>query len=58
MLFPAHFTGKLPVIANTVKKPKAAIILERGSDSEREMVNVMYLAGFDVKETNILQMNN
>jgi phosphoribosylformylglycinamidine synthase len=28
---------------------KAAIIREKGSNSEREMANAMYLAGFDVK---------
>ena len=57
-LFPTQFTGKLPVTANTVKKPKAAIVHKKGSNSESEMVNAMYLASFDVKDTNIFQMNN
>ena len=43
-----QFTGKLPNI-NLKTRPKAAIIREKGSNSEREMANAMYLAGFDVK---------
>ncbi|MBC8753893.1 phosphoribosylformylglycinamidine synthase [Kordia sp. YSTF-M3] len=35
---------------NDGKRPKAAIIREKGSNSEREMANAMYLAGFDVKD--------
>ena len=46
--FPKHFTGKLPV--SPEKRPKAAIIREKGSNSEREMAHAMYLAGFDVKD--------
>ena len=51
--FPSHFTGKLPVISSGVEKPKAAIIREKGSNSEREMANAMYLAGFDVKDVHM-----
>ena len=52
--FPKHFTGKLPVIAN--KRPKAAILREKGSNSEREMANAMYLAGFDVKDVHMTDL--
>jgi len=52
--FPAHFTGKLPS-KNTVR-PKAAIIREKGSNSEREMANAMYLAGFDVKDVHMTDL--
>ena len=52
--FPKHFTGKLPVISNT--RPKAAILREKGSNSEREMANAMYLAGFDVKDVHMTDL--
>jgi phosphoribosylformylglycinamidine synthase len=37
-------------------KPKAAIIREKGSNSEREMANAMYLAGFDVKDVHMTDL--
>jgi len=48
-VFPKNFKGKLPKINSKTTRPKAAIIREKGSNSEREMANAMYLAGFDVK---------
>ena len=53
--FPQQFTGKLPNI-NLENKPKAAIIREKGSNSEREMANAMYLAGFDVKDVHMTDL--
>ncbi len=41
---------------NDVKRPKAAIIREKGSNSEREMANAMYLAGFDVKDVHMTDL--
>lgn len=38
---------------NDNKRPKAAILREKGSNSEREMANAMYLAGFDVKDVHM-----
>ena len=49
-IFPKHFTGKLPNINANKPRLKAAILREKGSNSEREMANAMYLAGFDVKD--------
>ena len=54
--FPTHFTGKKPVIDNSKPRPKAAIIREKGSNSEREMANAMYLAGFDVKDVHMTDL--
>lgn len=54
--FPAHFDGKLPVIDSSKPRPKAAIIREKGSNSEREMANAMYLAGFDVKDVHMTDL--
>jgi len=57
--FPKHFTGKLSDIStplNVTKRPKAAIIREKGSNSEREMANAMFLAGFDVKDVHMTDL--
>ncbi len=54
--FPAHFDGKLPVLDNSKPRPKAAILREKGSNSEREMANAMYLAGFDVKDIHMTDL--
>lgn len=54
--FPAHFNGSRPSLLNVTQKPKAAIIREKGSNSEREMANAMYLAGFDVKDVHMTDL--
>jgi len=54
--FSAQFDGKKPVIDNTKPRPKAAIIREKGSNSERELANAMYLAGFDVKDVHMTDL--
>src|SRR5690606_27382355 len=50
--FPSYFTGKLssPNPSKGGERIRAAVIREKGSNSEREMANAMYLAGFDVKD--------
>ena len=55
-VLPAQFTGKKPVIDASKPRPKAAIIREKGSNSEREMANAMYLAGFDVKDVHMTDL--
>ncbi|WP_224490981.1 phosphoribosylformylglycinamidine synthase [Robertkochia flava] len=54
--FPAQFTGKKPEPVAANKRIKAAIIREKGSNSEREMANAMYLAGFDVKDVHMTDL--
>lgn len=57
--FPVHFDGKKPVLNTALtpaQKPKAAIIREKGSNSEREMANAMYLAGFEVKDIHMTDL--
>ncbi|MDR6785104.1 phosphoribosylformylglycinamidine synthase [Pedobacter africanus] len=54
--FPAQFDGKKPVIDASKPRPKAAIIREKGSNSERELANAMYLAGFDVKDVHMTDL--
>ena len=59
--FPDHFTGNIKDIVKInseapVKRPKAAILREKGSNSEREMANAMFLAGFDVKDVHMTDL--
>jgi phosphoribosylformylglycinamidine synthase len=54
--FPAQFDGKRPVIDAGKPRPKAAILREKGSNSEREVANAMYLAGFDVKDVHMTDL--
>ncbi|MGI9552056.1 MAG: phosphoribosylformylglycinamidine synthase, partial [Aurantibacter sp.] len=54
--FPRNFSGVIPLISNGVEKPKAAILREKGSNSEREMANTMFLAGFDVKDVHMTDL--
>lgn len=54
-VFPSHFDGKKAEVP-TNNRPKAAIIREKGSNSEREMANAMYLAGFDVKDVHMTDL--
>ena len=56
-VFPKDFDGKLPMTSITLShRPKAAILREKGSNSEREMANAMYLAGFDVKDVHMTDL--
>ena len=52
--FPEAFAGSLPKQGQS--RPKAAILREKGSNSEREMANAMYLAGFDVKDVHMTDL--
>ncbi|MCX2481453.1 phosphoribosylformylglycinamidine synthase [Pedobacter sp. MC2016-15] len=54
--FPLSFDGKKPVIDPSKPRPKAAVIREKGSNSERELANAMYLAGFDVKDVHMTDL--
>ena len=54
--FPLTFDGKKPVIDPSKSRPKAAVIREKGSNSERELANAMYLAGFDVKDVHMTDL--
>ena len=54
--FPLNFDGKKPVIDAAKPRPKAAVLREKGSNSERELANAMYLAGFDVKDVHMTDL--
>ncbi|NHF59417.1 phosphoribosylformylglycinamidine synthase [Flavobacteriaceae bacterium TP-CH-4] len=53
--FPEHFKGIIPKKGQN-ERPKAAILREKGSNSEREMANAMFLAGFDVKDVHMTDL--
>ena len=52
--FPKNFSGILSPIPN--KKINAAIIREKGSNSEREMAYAMHLAGFNVIDVHMTDL--
>ncbi|WP_445385319.1 phosphoribosylformylglycinamidine synthase [Robiginitalea sp. IMCC44478] len=55
--FPKKFKGRLPEGSTKAsERPKAAILREKGSNSEREMAHAMYLAGFDVKDVHMTDL--
>lgn len=53
--FPSTFDGKRPQVP-AGQKIKAAVIREKGSNSEREMAYMMDLAGFDVKDVHMTDL--
>jgi len=62
-IFPRHFTGKFPDygISPDRREPtgiKAAVVREKGSNGEREMAYALYLAGFDVKDVTMTDLNS
>ncbi|TMU56943.1 phosphoribosylformylglycinamidine synthase [Flagellimonas algicola] len=54
--FPEGVASSVPMKSGSIEKPKAAILREKGSNSEREMANAMYLAGFDVKDVHMTDL--
>jgi len=57
--FPVEFNGKLPESAqwsSDKRQITAAIIREKGSNSEREMAHALYLAGFKVKDIHMTDL--
>ena len=55
-VFPNNFTGIRPNPDLSKPRPKAAVLREKGSNSEREMAHAMYLAGFDVKDVHMTDL--
>ena len=54
--FPSGFEGQLPARNTGSAKPKAAILREKGSNSEREMAHALYLAGFEVIDVHMTDL--
>src|SRR5690554_3272961 len=55
-IFPKNFTGLSTALEGNKARPKAAVIREKGSNSEREMAYMMHLAGFDVKDVHMTDL--
>lgn len=53
-VFPQNFVGK--VKKSSRNQPQAAIIREKGSNSEREMAKALDLAGFEVKDIHMTDL--
>lgn len=54
--FPGHFDGKIPGIVEGTHRIKAAILREKGSNSERELANALYRAGFEVRDIHMTDL--
>jgi phosphoribosylformylglycinamidine synthase len=54
--FPKNFDGKRPTLDSNRPKIRAAIIREKGSNSEREMANAMAMAGFEVLDVHMTDL--
>ena len=52
--FPTHYHSA--PFKHEGRRPKAAILREKGSNSEREMANALYAAGFDVKDLHMTDL--
>ncbi len=52
--FPAHHTGTLQ--KRKERGPQAAVLREKGSNSERELAHALYLAGFDVRDVHVTDL--
>ena len=55
-IFPSQFNGKKENFMG--KKPIAAILREKGSNSEREMANALYQAGFEVRDVHMTDLTS
>ena len=53
-LFPKKFNGSMP--SKKTNKIKAAVIREKGSNSEREMAYAMHLSGFEVHDVHMTDL--
>jgi len=54
--FPKNFNGLTPDRSTIGFRPKAGVIREKGSNSERELAHAMYLAGFEVKDIHMTDL--
>ncbi|MEL6124424.1 MAG: phosphoribosylformylglycinamidine synthase subunit PurQ, partial [Bacteroidota bacterium] len=57
-VFPDRFDGVLPSRHIRGRRPLAAILREKGSNSEREMAHALYLAGFDVRDVHMTDLTS
>ena len=53
--FPKEFKGEINIDLNS-SKPVAAVLREKGSNSERELANALHMAGFVVKDIHMTDL--
>ena len=53
--FPKEFKGEINIDLNS-SKPVAAVLREKGSNSERELANALHMAGFLVKDIHMTDL--
>ena len=54
--FPNKFSGNFPIRTSASTRPVAAVLREKGSNSERELAHALYLAGFEVKDVHMTDL--
>ncbi len=54
--FPANFSGEIPERGQNKQRPIAAVLREKGSNSERELAHALYLAGFEVRDVHMTDL--
>jgi len=54
--FPANFDGTKVQVKENEARPIAAILREKGSNSEREMANALHHAGFQVRDVHMTDL--
>ena len=54
--FPGDFDGTIKT--QSTRKIKAAVLREKGSNSEREMAYMMHLAGFEIKDVHMTDLTS
>jgi len=55
-IFPKEYIGDKPKLTDDRKKIVAAVIREKGSNSERELAHALYLAGFEVRDVHMTDL--
>ncbi len=55
-IFPSFYTGEIEERNQITRKPIAAILREKGSNSEREMANALFQAGFEVRDVHMTDL--
>lgn len=54
--FPTEFSGEVPEDHPSGIRPVAAVLREKGSNSERELANALYMAGFEVRDVHMTDL--
>ena len=56
LALPSGFMGLMPNFVLTKSRPRAAVLREKGSNSERELAHALHLAGFEVRDVHMTDL--